>query len=103
MSGSDFIISPKNGENEKTSAAKRKKKDRKTDKEVAGNGLDSLSIEEMFEQLDGIIRNLEDGNSSLEASFEYYEAGMRLVKACGQKIDRVEKQILVLSEQEAGE
>ena len=30
-------------------------------------------------------------------SFKYYEAGMKLVKTCGGKIDKVEKQILVLN------
>ena len=56
-----------------------------------------LSIEEIFTELDGIIRNLENGEVSLEDSFKYYEAGMKLVKTCGGKIDKVEKQILVLN------
>lgn len=55
-----------------------------------------LSIEDMFSELDSIIRNLEDGEVSLEDSFKYYEAGMKLVKVCGGKLDRVEKQILLL-------
>ena len=58
---------------------------------------DKLSIEEIFAELDGIIRNLENGEVSLEDSFKYYEAGMKLVKTCGSKIDKVEKQILVLN------
>ena len=58
---------------------------------------DKLSIEEVFTELDGIIRNLENGEVSLEDSFKYYEAGMKLVKTCGGKIDKVEKQILVLN------
>lgn len=56
------------------------------------------SIEEIFDELDGIIGKLEDGNISLEDSFKYYETGMKLVRSCGEKIDRVEKQILVLNE-----
>ena len=58
---------------------------------------DKLSIEEIFTELDGIIRNLENGEVSLEDSFKYYEAGMKLVKTCGGKIDKVEKQILELN------
>ncbi len=58
---------------------------------------EDLSIEEIFSELDGIIRNLEDGEVSLEDSFKYYEAGMKLVQACSGKIDKVEKQILVLN------
>ena len=34
---------------------------------------DKLSIEEIFTELDGIIRNLENGEVSLEDSFKYYE------------------------------
>lgn len=58
---------------------------------------EKLSIEEIFSELDSIIRNLENGEVSLEDSFKYYEAGMKLVKTCSGKIDRVEKQILVLN------
>lgn len=60
--------------------------------------LDSQSIEELFERLNQVIGGLEDGSSSLEDSFRYYEEGMRLVRACSEKIDRVEKQILVIDE-----
>lgn len=56
------------------------------------------SIEESFKELEEIIGKLEDGNISLEDSFQYYEAGMKLVKSCSNKIDKVEKQILVLNE-----
>ncbi len=57
-----------------------------------------LSIEEIFGRLDGIIRELENGEISLEDSFKYYENGMKLVKTCSGKLDKVEKQILVLNE-----
>lgn len=59
-----------------------------------------LSIEEMFERLDGIMRTLEDSRSTLEESFASYEAGMRLVRACSEKIDKVEKQIMVVNGEE---
>ena len=50
---------------------------------------EELSIEEMFDRLDGIMRTLEDSRSTLEESFASYEAGMRLVRACSEKIDKV--------------
>ena len=59
-----------------------------------------LSIEEMFDRLDGIMRTLEDSRSTLEESFASYEAGMRLVRACSEKIDKVEKQIMVVNGEE---
>ena len=65
--------------------------------------MDELSIEEIFGRLDEIMERLEDGAVSLEDSFGYYETGMKLVKACSGKLDRVEKQIMVLKGQETEE
>ena len=61
---------------------------------------EELSIEEMFDRLDGIMRTLEDSRSTLEESFASYEAGMRLVRACSEQIDKVEKQIMVVNGEE---
>ncbi|MEF9938941.1 MAG: exodeoxyribonuclease VII small subunit [Clostridium sp.] len=57
-----------------------------------------LSIEEIFDQLEEVIEQLMNGDISLEDSFKYYESGMKMVKHCGEKIDKVEKQIIVLNE-----
>ncbi len=54
------------------------------------------SIEEIFEELDQIMEKMEAADTSLEDSFTFYEAGMKLVRACGEKIDKVEKKIMVL-------
>lgn len=54
------------------------------------------SIEQTFEELDRIMEKLESSDTSLEDSFTCYEAGMKLVKACGEKIDKVEKQMIIL-------
>ena len=43
---------------------------------------------------------LEEGELSLEESFQLYKKGMELVKTCGEKIDRVEKQVMILSGEE---
>lgn len=57
------------------------------------------SIEETMEELEAIIEKMEDRESTLEASFACFESGMKLVKECSERIDRVEKQIMVLSEE----
>ena len=44
------------------------------------------------------MRTLEDSRSTLEESFASYEAGMRLVRACSEKIDKVEKQIVIIDD-----
>ncbi len=59
------------------------------------------TIEQTFEQLDQIMEKLESSGITLEESFACYEAGMKLVQACSEKIDKVEKQMIVL--QEGGE
>lgn len=56
-----------------------------------------MNVEETFEALDKIIGKLEKGDGSLEDAFAYYEEGMKLVKSCNEKIETIEKKILVLS------
>ena len=51
-----------------------------------------------FGKLDGILKTLEDRDTTLEDSFAAYEQGIRYLKACNDKIDRVEKQMLVMNE-----
>ena len=54
------------------------------------------SIEETFAQLDELLEKLEASDTALEESFACCEAGMKLVKACSDKIDKVEKQMMIL-------
>ena len=61
---------------------------------------DALSIEELFSRLEEISGALESGEGSLEEAFALYKEGVRILKACSGKIDRVEKQLLVLEEEE---
>lgn len=56
------------------------------------------SIEETFGELDQIMEKLEASGTTLEEAFGCYETGMKLVKACGEKIDKVEKQMMILQE-----
>ena len=59
--------------------------------------LAAMSVEETFEALDAMIDRLERGEGSLEDAFKNYEQGMKLVKSCNDKIDAIEKQVMVLS------
>ncbi len=58
----------------------------------------NLSLEEAFERLDELITRLEQPENSLEDAFKAYEEGMKLVKYCNNSIDKVEKKVLVLSQ-----
>lgn len=58
----------------------------------------AVSLEEAFGRLDEIIRKLESRDTTLEDSFAGYQEGMELLKICNERIDLVEKKILVLNE-----
>lgn len=56
------------------------------------------SLETVFEELDQLITKLETEENSLEDSFQMYHQGMDLLKACNEKIDAVEKKMMILDE-----
>lgn len=57
-----------------------------------------LTLEEAFKQLDGTIEALENRDISLEDSFKQYQQGMELLRQCNEKIDTVEKKMLILND-----
>jgi exodeoxyribonuclease VII small subunit len=64
---------------------------------LAGKG---KTLEDSFNALEEILEKLEDEEVSLEASFKLYQEGMKLVKKCNQSIDKVEKELVVISEEQ---
>lgn len=58
-----------------------------------------MSLEEKFVKLEDAVRRLEEEDISLEESFQVYKEGMELLKQCNADIDRVEKQVLAISEE----
>ena len=56
------------------------------------------TLEELFGRLDRISAKLEDRDTTLEDSFAAYEQGVRYLKACNDKIDKIEKKMLVINE-----
>lgn len=61
------------------------------------NKKEERTLQEMLQTLDEQIRALESEDISLEDSFLVYEQGMKLIKECNDKIDRVEKKVLELN------
>lgn len=57
------------------------------------------SLEENFDRLEEIIEKLEGDDIPLEDAFQAYSDGMKLLKTCNDQIDRVEKQVLKLTEE----
>ena len=59
-----------------------------------------MSLEECFEGLDDIIVDLQSGELSLEDSFKKYQEGMKLIKKCTETIDKVEKKLIVVENEQ---
>lgn len=57
-----------------------------------------MKLEDSFARLDEIIAELEKPDVSLEDSFTYYQEGVKLLKLCNDSIDKVEKELIILSE-----
>lgn len=57
-----------------------------------------LSLEEAFAKLEMVVEKLEQPETSLEESFMAYKEGISLVNMCNGMIDRVEKEVKVLSQ-----
>ena len=58
---------------------------------------EATSLEDMFQELDGIITGMEDRGISLEDAFALYEKGMNKIRQCNEKLDLVEKKMLVIA------
>ena len=59
---------------------------------------ENRTLEELFQELDGQMRQMEEPGLSLEQSFSLYHRGIELLQSCNDKIDTVEKQIQILEE-----
>ncbi len=58
----------------------------------------SMTIEENFAKLEETLALLESEEVSLEEAFSAYSEAMKLLKVCNDQIDKVEKQVLKLSD-----
>ncbi len=58
--------------------------------------LEHLSFEEGYERLEEIIRQLEEGQLSLEESLALYEEGVRLARHCEHTLDAAELRVTQL-------
>lgn len=58
------------------------------------------TLEMAFAELDALIQQMENKETSLEDSFKLYSSGMKLIKYCNDSLDKVEKKLIVASEEE---
>ena len=60
--------------------------------------MNNMTLEQTFAGLEEVIQKMERGDVSLEESFQLYHKGMDMLKSCNDKIDKIEKQMLILDE-----
>jgi exodeoxyribonuclease VII small subunit len=73
--------------------AAKKQKDKRDD-------ISELSFEESIKELTNIVGKIEQGQIPLQDSLEQYEKGMALIKQCRTILEKAEKRIEKISEQE---
>ena len=54
------------------------------------------SFEQSMEQLEEVVRLLEQGNVPLEEAIELYKRGMTLSKSCHETLQQAEEQLITL-------
>jgi len=64
---------------------------------------EDLAFEKALEKLDKIVQDLESGEISLEQALAKYEEGVRLSRACQQKLTEAEKKVEILTRTLSGE
>src|SRR5271154_6559657 len=77
--------------------AKSRKTTPSGDRRMTPSQSHSLAFEKALADLERILRNLEDGTTSLEESLAEYERGVALLKGCYQQLRDAEQRILKLS------
>jgi exodeoxyribonuclease VII small subunit len=55
--------------------------------------LEELSFEDAFRELEATVRQLEEGELTLDEAIALYERGMGLARRCGEALDAAELQM----------
>lgn len=65
---------------------------------LSAEDISKLTIEELFEKIENVLSDLENEETGVEEAFKKYNYGMNLLKFCNEKLDKVEKKVLLLSD-----
>ncbi|MCI8281659.1 MAG: exodeoxyribonuclease VII small subunit [Lachnospiraceae bacterium] len=58
------------------------------------------TLEELLGEIEDIVGQIQQNDISLEASFTLYQQGVEKLKQCNEKIDAVEKKLLLMNQKE---
>ncbi len=67
------------------------------------NDISKLSFEQAIKELGGIVQKIEQGEIALQDSLSQYERGMALIKHCRGILQKAEKRIEKISEEQKSE
>jgi exodeoxyribonuclease VII small subunit len=65
--------------------------------QVTDEGIEKLSFEEAFAELEATVQRLEEGDLALEEAIALYERGMHLARHCDDTLDAAELQVQQLT------
>jgi len=67
------------------------------------NDISKLGFEQAIKELGGIVQKIEQGEIALQDSLSQYERGMALIKHCRGILQKAEKRIEKISEEQKSE
>ena len=56
------------------------------------------NIDELFDEIDSIVEKIGQPDTSLEESFSLYAQGIDRIRTCNERIEQIEKQVMMLDE-----
>lgn len=68
-------------------------------KKKEADNRESLSVEEAFTKLSDIVEKMDEPEVTLEESMQLYRNGVELLNQCGDTLDRIEKELIILTEE----
>lgn len=60
------------------------------------------NFEDAMKRLEEIVKNLEEGDLSLDSSLKFFEEGMDLMKFCSEKLEEAEHKVTQLIKENDG-
>lgn len=65
--------------------------------------MENNTIEQNFEKIEEIITAMQSEDITLDKSFDLYNEGLKLIKDCNEKIEKVETQIKIIEKENVNE
>lgn len=64
--------------------------------------MSEIKFEEALKKLEKIVKELEEGNLSLDDSLKKYEEGIKLTSLCSKKLEGAKRKVEILVKKEGG-